>query len=207
MKIWIIERNELNYKYLISVEKSIWITEHPKNLDINELIKNKNLGIVKSFRYEQLKEIVLIDTDSTILFVFKDKNTEKEKFLINKNVFGDIRNFLKTNLSGINVKNYSVIKQVLPQLSTLGLGIIFIALVYQTAVDLENGIKILEGRKSSIIKKIIFHLAEIIGVYGSIAFGTIFILVLIFLINRKLQNPKKGEVFTFGKFVILKNGK
>jgi Trk-type K+ transport system membrane component len=90
---------------------------------------------------------------------------------------------LKNQLGGIQVKNYSLFKQVLPELTTLGIGIVFIALTYSTALDLENGIEIPESRKSSIIKKIVLLLAELLGVYGSIVFGILFLLAFIFWIK------------------------
>jgi hypothetical protein len=90
---------------------------------------------------------------------------------------------LKNQLGGIQVKNYSLFKQVLPELTTLGIGIVFIALTYSTALDLENGIEIPESRKSSIIKKIVLLLAELLGVYGSIVFGISFLLAFIFWIK------------------------
>ena len=102
------------------------------------------------------------------------------------------------------MKNYSLFKQVLPELTTLGIGTVFIALTYSTALDLENGIEIPESQKSSIIKRIILLLAELIGVYGSIIFGILFLLVSIFLINKKLQNPKKGEILKFTKNIRFK---
>lgn len=153
MKNWIINENELTNKYLIVTEKSIWISEQLKELDINEFIKNKNSGTVKSFKYEEIKEIIFIETNVSVQFEFKDKDTESEKFVIDKNVFGEIKTYLKNQLGGIEVKNYSLFKQVLPQLTTLGIGIVFIALTYSTALDLENGIEIPESPKSSIIKK------------------------------------------------------
>jgi Na+-transporting methylmalonyl-CoA/oxaloacetate decarboxylase gamma subunit len=204
MKNWIINENELTNKYLIVTEKSIWISEQLKELDINELIENKNLGTVKSFRYEEIKEMIFIETNVSIQFEFKNKKTESEKFVINKNVFREIKTYLKNQLGGIQVKNYSLFKQVLPQLTTLGIGIVFIALTYSTALDLENGIEIPESRKSSIIKKIVLLLAELLGVYGSIVFGILFLLAFIFWINKKLQNPKKGEILKFNKNIRLK---
>ena len=204
MKNWIINENELTNKYLIVTEKSIWISEQLKKLDINELIENKNLGTVKSFRYEEIKEIIFIETNVSVQFEFKDKEAESEKFVINKNVFGEIKTYLKNQLGGIEVKNYSLFKQVLPQLTSLGIGIVFIALTYSTALDLENEIEIPESRKSSIIKKIVLLLAELLGVYGSIVFGILFLLAFIFWINKKLQNPKKGEILKFNKNIRLK---
>lgn len=204
MKNWIIERKGEINKYFIVTEKSIWISNNHKESNIEELIENKNLGSVKSFRFDQLKELILIETNSTVEFIFKDKEEEKQRFEIERSIFGEIRTYLKLNLKGIKLKNYSLLKQVLPQLSTLGIGIVFILLTYQTAVDLENGEYIPESRKSTIIKKIIYHLADLIGIYGSIILGVIFTLILVFIINKKLQNPKKGEILEFGKFVSLK---
>ena len=204
MKNWIISKGELTNKYLIVTDKSIWISEQLKELDINELIETKNLGTAKSFRYEEIKEIVFIETNVSLQFEFKDKDIETEKFVIDKSVFGEIKTYLKGQLLGIEVKNYSLFKQVLPQLSTLGIGIVFITLTYSKALDLQKGIEIPESQKSTIIKKIILLLAELIGVNGSIVFGILFSVVFIFWINKKLQNPQKGEVFSFNKNIRLK---
>ena len=204
MKNWILNENEFTNKYLIVTEKSIWISEQPKELDINELIKNKNLGSVKSFRYEGIKEIIFIDTDFSIQFTFKDKEREKEKLVIDKSVYGQIKTYLKMQLGGIEIKNYSIFKQVLPQLTTLGIGLVFIALTYATALDLENGVGIPESRKSSIIKKTVLLAAELLGVYGSIIFGVIFLAAFMFWIRKKMQHPKRGEILKFGKNSRLK---
>lgn len=204
MKNWIISKGELTNKYLIVTDKSIWISEQLKELDINELIETKNLGTAKSFRYEEIKEIVFIETNVSLQFEFKDKDIETEKFVIDKSVFGEIKTYLRGQLLGIEVKNYSLFKQVLPQLSTLGIGIVFITLTYSKALDLQKGIEIPESQKSTIIKKIILLLAELIGVNGSIVFGILFSVVFIFWINKKLQNPQKGEVFSFNKNIRLK---
>lgn len=204
MKNWIISKGELTNKYLIVTDKSIWISEQLKELDINELIETKNLGTVKSFRYEEIKEIVFIETNVSLQFEFKDKDIETEKFVIDKSVFGEIKTYLKGQLLGIEVKNYSLFKQVLPQLTTLGIGIVFITLTYSKALDLQKGIEIPESQKSTIIKKIILLLAELIGVNGSIVFGILFSVAFIFWINKKLQNPLKGEVFSFNKNIRLK---
>jgi len=91
-----------------------------------------------------------------------------------------------------------------PQLTTLGIGLVFIALTYSTALDLESGVEISESRKSSIIKQTVLLGAELLGVYGSIIFGVIFLLTFIFWINKKMQNPKRGEILKFGKNSRLK---
>jgi len=204
MKNWIINEKETTNQYLIATQKSIWISEQLKELDINKLIHDKNLGKVKSLRYEEIKEIIFIDTDFSIEFVFKDSEVEKITYSINKSVFRQIKTYFKKHLSGIKIKDYSLLKQVLPQLTTLTLGLVFLSLTYSTALDLENGLEIPESSKSSIIKKIILVLAELVGASGSIILGVIFSLIFIFLITKKLQNPKKGEVLRLDKTSKLK---
>ena len=80
----------------------------------------------------------------------------------------------------------------------------FIALTYSTALDLENGVSIPESRKSSVVKKIVLLFAELLGVYGSVVFGVVFLFAFIFWINKKMQNPKRGEILKFGKNSRLK---
>ena len=87
MKYWIISQTELLDKYLIANEKAIWITDLPKSSNINYLIDSKSLGAVQSIHYEDLKEIVFIDTDVTIELNFKDDKTTDEEFQLDKNIY------------------------------------------------------------------------------------------------------------------------
>ena len=91
MKNWIISENDLNNKYLIPTEKSIWLTDQNKDHNITELIETKKIGIVKSVRYDDLKEIVFIDSDLTIDFIFKDDKAPEEKHQVDKIVYGEIK--------------------------------------------------------------------------------------------------------------------
>tara|TARA_R110002073_G_scaffold14554_1_gene59288 strand:- start:59959 stop:60576 length:618 start_codon:yes stop_codon:yes gene_type:complete len=204
MKNWKIASSESIDKYLIATEKSIWITDQIKGVDINQLIKDKNLGTIKSIRYSDLKKIIFIDSDFSIVFNFKEKDADKDEYKINKSQYGEIKRYFKAQLQGIETKNYSVFKQILPQLTTLAVFLVFAAVAYSTALDLENGIEIPESRKTSIIKNIVFFAAELLGTYGTLVFGILIAMVFVFFINKKIKNPKRGEVFIFKKSPRLK---
>ena len=60
-------------------------------------------------------EIVFIGSGFTIDFVFKDDKTPDEKHQIDKIVYVEIKSYLKSQLKGTELKDYSVFKQILPQ--------------------------------------------------------------------------------------------
>ncbi len=199
MKSWKISETDFTDKYLILTEKSIWLTDQGKDVNINELIETKKLGVVKSIRYQDLKEIIFNDTDFTIEFTFKDDNVLEEKHRMNKIVYSDIKPYLKTQLKGTELKNYSIFKQILPQLITLGVSVILIVVTYLSAMELEKGESPRVSGRRAWLKQIIVWIADVLGTIGTIIFGTIIVSSLIYLIVRKSQNPKRGEILKITK--------
>ena len=70
--------------------------------------------------------------------MFKDDKTPDEKHKIDKIIYGEIKSYLKRQLKGTELKNYSVFKQILPQLITLGISGILIVVKYISVMELEN---------------------------------------------------------------------
>jgi hypothetical protein len=194
MKNWIISQTDISDKYLIPTEKSIWISEQPKGVNIQELIENKKLRNAKSIRYDDLKEIVFIDSDSTIEFNFIDDKTTDEELKLNKIVFSEIRSYLKNNLKGTELKNYSIFKQVTPHLVILGVTTMLTVVTYLSAIELENEGTVRISGGGYWFKKIIAIIAELFGATGTLIVGIILIGLLTYLLIRKIQNPKKGEI-------------
>lgn len=194
MKNWIISESELTNKHLIASEKAIWLTDQNKSANINELIESQSLGSIESIRYEDLKEIVFVDSDFTIEMNFKeDKATDKE-FQLNKNVYSEIRSYLKTNLKGTVLKNYSVLKQIIPQLIVLGVTSILTIVTYISAMELENGETVRIAGRRAWLKKIVVTIAELLGTTGTLIVGVSLIGLLSYFLIKKIQNPKKGEI-------------
>ncbi|WP_308992895.1 hypothetical protein QLS71_015460 [Mariniflexile litorale] len=194
MKNWKISETEFKNKYLIPTEKSIWLTDQNKDSNITELIETKSLGTITSIRYEDLKEIVFIDTDSSIDFIFKDDKTPEEKHQIDKIVYSEIKSYLKSQLKGTKLKDYSVIKQILPQLISLGISIILIVVTYIFAMELEKGESVRISGRRAWLKQIIVSIAETLGTTGTLIVGILIIASFIYFIIRKYQNPKRGEI-------------
>lgn len=194
MKNWKISEDDFTNKYIILTAKSIWLTDQIKNADINELIETKSLGTINSIRYEDLKEIVFIDTDYSIDFRFKDDKTPEEIHKIDKIIYSEIKSYLKSQLKGIEIKDYSVIKQILPQLISLGFSIILIVVTYISAMELEKGESIRISGGKAWLKQIIVTIAELLGTIGTLIVGTLIISSFIYFIIRKYQNPKRGEI-------------
>ncbi|CAM1368385.1 hypothetical protein [Tenacibaculum xiamenense] len=194
MKNWIISRNHESNKHLIVTEKSIWITEQPQGVNINDLIETKSLGTVKSIRYESLKEIVFIDSDLTIEFKYKDNDLTDEEFTMEDDVYNQISTYLKSHLKGVELKKYSVFKQILPQLISIVVASVLSAATFISALEIEKGNTVnISGRRSG-IKMIMVGIAEVLGSIGTLILGVVIIGVLVYFLVKTIKNPKEGEV-------------
>ncbi len=194
MKNWIISESQSTATYLIASAKAIWLTEQNSDTNIDELIESKSLGSIRSIRYGDLKEIVFIDSDFTIEMNFRDDKTTDEEFQLNKNVYLEMRSYFKKNLKGIELKNYSVLKQIYANLITLGIAIIFTGATYISAMELEKGGTVRITGRRAWLRKIIATIAEFLGTTGTLIVGFIFIGGILYFLIRKIQNPKKGVV-------------
>ncbi len=203
MKNWIIAQTSEFDTYFIPTEKSIWLSKQPKGVDIQMLIANKNLGIVKSIRYEDLKEIVFIDTDSNIEFKYKNNDSDDEEFTIQTDVYSQIQSYIKSHLKGIELKNYSIYKQALPQLIAITIAAFLSIATYITAIEIENGVTVNVSGKRSIIKAMMISVAENLGSFGTISAGFVIMGILGSLLIRTIKNPKEGEVLTMSKMTKL----
>ena len=194
MTNWIISDTDLNSKYLILTEKSVWLTDQNKNSDIQELIANSKLENIKSIRYDDLEEIIFNDTDSNIEFNFKDDNISEQIYQIRKSVYPEIKDYLKTHLRGTEVKNYSIFKQILPLLIIFAISVILIVATYISALEIQSGESIKVSGRRAWLKQIMVSIAEILGPIGTIIVGILIISILIYFIINKYKNPKRGEI-------------
>lgn len=201
---WIIAKTDLEYTYLIVSNTSIWLTNQKKDTAIDALIESQNLGVVKSIRYDNLKDITFIDSDNTIAFNYLDNKTPDEAYPLDKTTFLEIRTYLKTNLTKTELKNYSILKQVYPYIVTLGVSLLVFALIYISANELEDGGTIKTSGRRGLIKKIIVALAEVLGTTGTLISGTLVSCFLVYLLIKKVQTPKIGEVLKLDKQTTLR---
>ena len=199
MKIWIIDENENSQTYLIASEKAFRISEQPKNTDIQQLIQNNNLSNVKSIPYKELKEIVLIDTTNTLQLNYKDAKKNDKEFILTESIYTEIRSYLKNNLKGVQLKNYSVLKQVTSQLLILFIASVLSVVTYITATNIEAGKTINFSGRRAWLKKLIATIAEMLGSTGSLIVGTLLVGGISYLVIKKIQNPLKGEVLKISK--------
>ncbi|MCE2611795.1 hypothetical protein LVD13_02345 [Flavobacteriaceae bacterium D16] len=203
MRNWVISKSEAMDTYMIAQEKAIWLSDQKKDTNILELIESKKLGKIKSIRYEELKEIVFVDSDSTIEFNYVDDKMTDEEFQLDRNTYSDISTYLKNNLKGTEIRNYSVLKQILPELTIMGAALVFFVATYLAALELENGGNINVSGYKSWLKQIVSSIAEVLGTIGTLIIGIIFIGFLTYLVINKVQNPKKGEVLKIKKYPKL----
>ena len=178
----------------IASPKSIWITEQHNDANITELIETRSLGAIKSIPYASLKEIVFIDSDAIIECRYIDDKTTDVEFELERNIYSEIKSYLKSNLKGPEIKNFSLFKQIAPNLILLSAAILISTLTYTTAISLEQGDEIRTGGRRGLIKLIITWIAELLGATGTLIAGSLIIIFFIYLVIKAIQNPKKGEL-------------
>ena len=111
--------------------------------------------------------------------------------------------YLKNQLKGTKLKDYSVFKQILPELVTIAISGILIGVTYISAMELEKGESVRISSRRALLKQIIASIAEVLGTTGTLIVGTLIIASLVYLVIRKFQNPKKGEILKITKYSKL----
>ena len=160
MKIWITSEEEKTKNYLIATENSIWITEETKDVNINDLIENNELSNMSIYKTNDIKEVLFNESDSQITIEFKDSKIKDIEINTNSEVFTDVNNFFVSNLKGVEIKNYSLLKQIKPSLFGTALfgGITWV--LYTTALSIQNGQHLDTSGRRSLIRKIIVGIAD-----------------------------------------------
>ncbi|WP_394420403.1 hypothetical protein [Tenacibaculum mesophilum] len=197
MKIWITTEEEKNNIYLIANKKSLWITEQPVEVDVSNLISEQKLTNTTIIRFEEIKEILLNDTDQIITINLKDDKENEIEIIINSATYSEIKTYLLNNLKGIAVKNYSLFKQIKSYIFGLLLFGVVTWILRNTALSLQNGETLNTSGRRGLIKKIFVGVADFLGPTGVLIIGGIFILIFIVGLVNTIKKPKVGEIIKF----------
>nr|BFF36104.1 hypothetical protein BACT7_09660 [Tenacibaculum mesophilum]BFF39395.1 hypothetical protein BACY1_12000 [Tenacibaculum mesophilum] len=197
MKIWITTEEEKNNIYLIANKKSLWITEQPVEVDVSNLISEQKLTNTTIIRFEEIKEILLNDTDQIITISLKDDKENEIEIIINSVTYSEIKTYLLNNLKGIAVKNYSLFKQIKSYIFGLLLFGVVTWILHNTALSLQNGETLNTSGRRGLIKKIFVGVADFLGPTGVLIIGGIFILIFIVGLVNTIKKPKVGEIIKF----------
>jgi len=194
MKIWITSEEEKTNKYLIATENTIWITEESKEINISDLIEKKELSNMSIYKTNDIKEVLFNESDSQITIEFKDSKIKEIEINTNSQVFADVNNFFISNLKGVEIKNYSLLKQIKPSLLGTALfgGITWV--LYTTALSIQNGQHLDTGGRRSLIKKIIVGIADFLGPIGSLILGGLLTFFFVYSFIKTIRKPKEGKV-------------
>ena len=194
MKIWITNETEKTKNYLIATENSIWITEETKDVNINDLIENNELSNMSIYKTNDIKEVLFNESDSQITIEFKDSKIKDIEINTNSEVFTDVNNFFVSNLKGVEIKNYSLLKQIKPSLFGTALfgGITWV--LYTTALSIQNGEHLDTSGRRSLIRKIIVGIADFLGPTGSLIVGGLLTLLFVYTFINTIRKPKEGKV-------------
>lgn len=194
MKIWITNETEKTKNYLIATENSIWITEETKDVNINDLIENNELSNMSIYKTNDIKEVLFNESDSQITIEFKDSKIKDIEINTNSEVFTDVNNFFVSNLKGVEIKNYSLLKQIKPSLIGTALfgGITWV--LYTTALSIQNGQHLDTSGRRSLIRKIIVGIADFLGPTGSLIVGGLLTLLFVYTFINTIRKPKEGKV-------------
>lgn len=194
MKIWITSEEEKTKNYLIATENSIWITKEAKDVNINDLIENNELSHMSIYKTNDIKEVLFNESDSQITIEFKDSKIKDIEINTNSEVFTDVNNFFVSNLKGVEIKNYSLLKQIKPSLFGTALfgGITWV--LYTTALSIQNGEHLDTSGRRSLIRKIIVGIADFLGPTGSLIVGGLLTLLFVYTFINTIRKPKEGKV-------------
>lgn len=199
MKNWITHQKEGINSYLIVNNSFVWITKQPQEEDINTLINEHKLNNVSIFNLEEIKEFIFNDTDNMLTINFKKSKHNEIELTPESSVYTEIKSYFLKNLRGVDIKDYSLLKQIQP----FALGLLIFSgitwLLYTTAVSLQNGEQISTGGRRGLIKKIVVGIADFLGPTGVLIIGGILIFIFLSGFISTIRKPKQGNVLKIKK--------
>ncbi|CAM1341239.1 hypothetical protein [Tenacibaculum amylolyticum] len=204
MKKWKISQSEGKTKYLITEEKLIWLLEVNSEENVDKLVADREFSKADIIRYEDLEELIFIDTDSALQFEFKDTKADEITLDLDIDNYEEIKKFFLSNLKGVEIKDYSLLKQAQP----LGFGVLvsgfLTTVLYLAAVRLASGEAVNSSGRRNLFKKILVIVADFLGPIGSLVVGGLITLLFIYGLFRVIKNPKKGKLVKTKGFTEMK---
>lgn len=204
MKNWIINQSETANIYLIANKKSIWITENPKDVNIEELIKEKKLTEVRIERYnDDIKEFIFVDTDNSLEIEFTDDDKDELELPLESSVYEEIKAYFLDNLKDVKIKDYSILKQAQPPAIAALISGGLTALLYSIAVSLQNGESVRTSGRRGLLKKLFVGIADFLGPIGSLVIGGLITAFFLYILVNIIRKPRKGKVIKTTTFTEM----
>lgn len=197
MNYWKLSEKDNLCTYFIMKKQSILIVNIGKEEKILEAITNKKFKSIEIYSFKSIKEIILIDNKHKIDILRKDDDDIDRNVELDMNIYFEIKSALTTNMRGVEVKDYSIYKQIAPNIVIALIVGVLTFMTYIAAVAIENGESLSVSGRRALVKRIIVRIAELLGPIGSIILGVSILIVVTFLIIKKIKNPKVGNVIKF----------
>ncbi|CAL2061896.1 hypothetical protein [Tenacibaculum sp. 190524A05c] len=204
MKKWIIFQTEEVKNYLIPKENSILLAEIFQDEDIDQLLEEKKLTKVRTIRYEDVKEFIFIDSDSSFKIVFKDDDVDEFELQLEENIFNEMKDHFIGSMKGVAIKDYSLLKQIQPPGIAALVAAGITALLFSTAKSLERGEHVSTSGRRGLIKKLFVGIADFLGSTGSLLIGGLVVVFFAYLVIQIVRNPKQGKLIKIKDFVEMK---
>ncbi|CAL2080605.1 conserved hypothetical protein [Tenacibaculum sp. 190524A05c] len=204
MKKWIIFQTEEVKNYLIAKENSILLAEIFQDEDIDQLLEEKKLTKVRTIRYEDVKEFIFIDSDSSFKIVFKDDDVDEFELQLEESVFTEMKDHFISSMKGVAIKDYSLLKQIQPPGIAALVAAGITALLFSTAKSLERGEHVSTSGRRGLIKKLFVGIADFLGSTGSLLIGGLVVVFFVYLVIQIVRNPKQGKLIKIKDFVEMK---
>jgi hypothetical protein len=197
--IWKIKSDDRKTEYLIFKEKYMCTYVLGSHENHDEMLQKMTFKDVEPIRYQDIKEIILNESDNelTVKWVFNE-DQEKEIHIPNE-IISEIKTLICSKIKKVSIKDYSVLKQLIPVLMLLLIIIGLTAIVYIIALDIENGVEAEIKGRATLIKRLALAAASILGSKGTIILGSLLSLLASYLLYKTYKNPKKGVVVKFSK--------
>ena len=206
MSYWywkISEENGLGY-YLILRENVFVFAYFEDDNSVVKAIEERTINKPDIYSFKTLKEVVLIDNDCTLEIVSnKSEDRDEKEITLATDVYAKMKTILLNNLKDVNIKEYSLLKQITPQLGSILIIGFFTFAIYTAAISSESGGHMSTGGRRRFMKKIIIDLGEYLGSIGSLIVGGCLISFVVYLIVVRVKKPKIGNVFIFNKYSSL----
>ncbi|WP_299886772.1 hypothetical protein [uncultured Lacinutrix sp.] len=195
MKHWEINKEDSKKKYLTLNKEGFCLTEIDDKFNIEEALEDKKVLSHKIIALSDLKEILVIDTDHSIELRYESDKKTDEDLELQPHIYKEVKTFLIDNINGVEIKEYSLLKQLTPKLIGLGVSGLLTWILFTTASAIENGETIsTSGGRRRFFKRVIVWIAETLGVTGTLVIGGLITAFFAYLVITNITKPKEGQV-------------
>jgi hypothetical protein len=186
-------------EYLIFKSKYMCTYTLGSHEDHDSMLKKMTFKDVEPIRYQDIKEIILNESDNELTVTWTFNEEQEREIQVSRDSVSEVKDLLSHKIKGVKIRNYSILKQLIPLFVCIAIVVIFTVVISVIAQEAQNGEDVDVNEVRGSVKRLIINVGILLGPTGTIIIGSLLTALLAFAAYRTYKHPKKGMVVKFSK--------